>query len=642
MRRYQRVKNIGNYNKCCLRISFSFIICLGILLFSWAVLSLTYKTNDDAAIQWAVSGFGTGKPYPFHQYINCILGYGVCALYRILPNFQWWHVVSIGCMLIGIFVIYYNLMKCFELNAIGVGWRIATIALSAITVWPYFISRSSFTVVPAILAIGIITILLSSKQFHIVRVWLPMLACLIANLFREQTGLVVSCYLFLCLFFYWMNINNKTKKITEVMIMSMILYIILLYVSNAYSIQQYQHVNSKEFLEYNSARVQYTDYPHISYIADEDVYHSVEWDWELTSLVNQWCFLDERVDADAFNTICSVYGDGGMGNAINVWLCLIDTNQVAFFITIIGFVQSIILVYFFYRMNIQNKILSIGNICGSVLLIAYLCRKGRLPLRAYAVVLIPMMVINSFVIISLNDIKEQKNNRVVKGLTVFIVLLASLNLINSVYINSDKDQIIGRREQSVAISEYLINHNDNVYISSLLDYWSNDTNMVYKNEKPSNWIFWGGSTWLSDSYYKNLEMLGVDGKLTMRSFAEDNIYFMTPYIDTYNGETIEYTVLNDFFANLTDYGAILIEKVDDIGNYASVWKFIFDNSLIDYSGECYLDGVGFYYTDGRREHGKVQIDEKMYDLTESGTLLRINESQYMSIYGAIEESLPEL
>lgn len=598
-------------------------------------------TNDDAGIQWALSGFGTGTPYPFHQFINCILGYAVCALYRVLPGFQWWHVVSVGCMLVGIFTYYYNLMDSFEQNSTHRGWRCAAIVFFSLTVWPYFIGRSSFTIVPAILAIGMTSFLLTSKKFHVIRIWLPMLTCLVASLFRDQTGLVMSCYLVLCLLFYWLNIEEKSRRVTELMVMSFILYMILMYICNSYSMQQYQNINSEEFVEYNSARVQYTDYPHIGYHENEEVYHSVGWDQELTSLVNQWCFLDERVNAEAFNTICAVHKERQEKNGIELWINLMRNDTVARFMTIIAFVQSVLIVLKLKKTNVRYLVLALGNFLGSILLIVYLCEKGRLPLRAYAVVLLPMLVINTFVIIG--GIKwDKKRLDIVECLAIIIAIIACINLINFVYLNSDKNLILSRRQQSEAVSEYLINHEENIYISSMIDYWTNDINMIYKNEKPNNSIFWGGSTWLSDSYYKNLQMLGIDGKLSMQSFADDNVFFMTTYIDTYNREEIEYTGLNDFFTNLTDYGAIIIEKVDDIGDYASVWKIVFDDSIIDYSGELYIDGVGFYYSNGNREHGEVKIDGQIYELIESGKLIKVNNNQYMSIYGAMEESLPDL
>ena len=96
---------------------------------------------------------------------------------------------------------------------------------------------------------------------------------------------------------------------------------------------------------------------------------------------------------------------------------------------------------------------------------------------------------------------------------------------------------------------------------------------------------------------------------------------MTSYIDTFNKEKIEFTVLNDFFSNLTDYGAAFVEKVFD--------------------GEYYFDGVGFYYRDGKREHGNVQIDNIDYNLIETGQLIRIEDEKYMSLYGAMEDSIFE-
>lgn len=67
----------------------------------------------------------------------------------------------------------------------------------------------------------------------------------------------------------------------------------------------------------------------------------------------------------------------------------------------------------------------------------------------------------------------------------------------------------------------------------------------------------------------------------------------------------------------------------------------FDDSVQSFDGEYYFDGVGFYYRDGKREHGNVQIDNIDYNLIETGQLIRIEDERYMSLYGAMEDSISE-
>ena len=57
-------------------------------LFTAIALPMGYMTNDDHGIQNALSGFTTGTPYPYHQFINCILGYLLSFFYRMLPQIQ--------------------------------------------------------------------------------------------------------------------------------------------------------------------------------------------------------------------------------------------------------------------------------------------------------------------------------------------------------------------------------------------------------------------------------------------------------------------------------------------------------------------------------------------------------------------------
>lgn len=64
-------------------------------LFTASTLPMGYLTNDDHGIQNALSGFTTGTPYPYHQFINCILGYLVAFFYRVIPQIQWLSLIHI-------------------------------------------------------------------------------------------------------------------------------------------------------------------------------------------------------------------------------------------------------------------------------------------------------------------------------------------------------------------------------------------------------------------------------------------------------------------------------------------------------------------------------------------------------------------
>lgn len=57
------------------------------------------------------------------------------------------------------------------------------------------------------------------------------------------------------------------------------------------------------FNQINAVRSAYMDYPHDSYQDNPELYELAGWDEPLSTVVDMWYFMDERVTADAFRTI---------------------------------------------------------------------------------------------------------------------------------------------------------------------------------------------------------------------------------------------------------------------------------------------------------------------------------------------------
>lgn len=615
--------------------------CVIILFFSSKLLTLTYMTNDDAGIQASLSGFLTGEPYPYHQFINCKLGVVVCSLYKLFPNIQWWHVISVGMMLGGIYLIHYNLLELLVYYRYSLIVRIILIALLSCFIWPYFIARSSFTVVPCIFALGFLTFLYSPQHNCWGRVLVSMGAVLVADLFRQNTGQVMLCFFFLGTCVYLSKKDNFCKKKVETSIMLGVLLLSLLYVNHEYNIEQYYSINSDEFIEYNEQRISFTDYSHVSYYQNSEFYEEMGWSEELYALATQWCFLDERVNANTWRKIAdnSLDEKKDIKSVIVVWYKLLKGNMVACYLSFLGFIQLIICCFQYKNYGKQYKLFFFGNVIGSISMILYLCYLGRMPLRAYAIVLLPFIINNLFIVIpNWAYLKKQKFYYYMIFPISFVLVYVSLFFLDDQYINNmEKKQIYERKKVSSEISSFLLKNQDNVYIGSVLNYWANDVDCIYSDEKPNNYVFWGGSTWLSDLHNKRLKLLGINEKVDMEIFKRNNVYLLTSYIDSKQTDEVFSTTLSNFFRVATDYQAIAIEKIDDIEKSASIWRIIFDEDLDGYSGLYVQSGHEFIYENGRRVYQNKRIDLEGNDVIFSNEkrMVRIFDDVFIDTLGEV-------
>ena len=140
--KFKQIKNL-----CVIIVSTLFWLFLSI-----KTLPMVFMTNDDASIQVTLSGIQTGNSYPYHQFINSLLGFLIGGLYDITHAIPWWYAWSILCVLIGITCIQWTIFK----NASHKIEAIIIIGIIGFAFWIYVLGNIAFTVVPCIFSLGIV------------------------------------------------------------------------------------------------------------------------------------------------------------------------------------------------------------------------------------------------------------------------------------------------------------------------------------------------------------------------------------------------------------------------------------------------------------------------------------------------------
>lgn len=122
------------------------------LVIAMKTLPMGFMKNDDTGIQMALSGMQTGTPYPYHQFINSILGFLVVGLYHISIGIPWWYAWSILCMIIGITCIHWTIID----NVSSKLEATIFIGIFGFSFWIFTLGNIAFTVVPCIFSLGVI------------------------------------------------------------------------------------------------------------------------------------------------------------------------------------------------------------------------------------------------------------------------------------------------------------------------------------------------------------------------------------------------------------------------------------------------------------------------------------------------------
>lgn len=617
------------------RLFFIVLTVLPCLLIPLMTLPMTYMTNDDSGIQAALNGSVTGKPYPYHQFINCFLGYMLCFLYQLLPSIEWWYVWSLLCIGLGICLIHWSFFKEASKKVDAV----ILIIIFAALFWIYIISNVAFTVVPCVLALGVICIFFVGNEHK--WDWKIVLICsialVIASWHRFSTIEAMLCYFLGGLLYYVIQSTNLTwkKKISYylVTVVGVVSIILLTYLSSNLI---KNHQNSDYFNEYNKARIAYMDYAKINYADMPEVFLKYDWDEDLTNMVGAWCFLDERFNPETINGILQDSDDVILAesekteflNVLNTLMELIKTNRYAKMIAGLALLLILgeVLIILWGVGKSWNNIFYLGNMLGSFVLLIYLSTKGRLPLRAYLVILLPMTCIGLLLLLKIKSAIEEKSKKIfwyVSSILGIAIAVGGMMLnYDSLTVQSKKYNLL----QSSEIIDYASERQDNIYIYSFDGYSS----LNPQKRKTTNLLSWGGSTFHSDMFYRSLECLGLDF-LDMNVFKRENVYLLTGYPE--DGKVSASAKL--LFDNLIDYGAVSVEMVDKIANIDGVYQYYFDEKLDNYTGFYSIGDYNFYYKNGERQTGVFQVGADYYLSGDDGIVLW--NDQYINTKGKIDK-----
>lgn len=210
-----------------------------------------------------------------------------------------------------------------------------------------------------------------------------------------------------------------------------------------------------------------------------------------------------------------------------------------------------------------------------MILILYQYLSGRILFRSLFVILLPAFMINLFLIIEC--CQKKSDCKILFVLIAFLCLPFTSSLfLETTFDDTSNNSKKATTAKSTQIEKYAIVNSDKVFIIPSGLYNNINPDALYPDEKPSNIISYGGSSYNAKSYRTALHNNGID-TLSGETFKRIDVYFIC-----FGGYSPNST-LELFYQFLENgYGAIGFVQEDEILNSVYSYRFVFEENANDF------------------------------------------------------------
>ena len=540
-------------------------VCLAIL---WTMCPIMYQNNDDKYLLYMMAGYTTGAPALETVFGGFLWPLIISSLYKVCSGVTWYTLLSLMVIVLSLIMIVRSFIVSDDIKDIifeilfAIGVFIGFLA--------YFMSALQYTMTAAYVgAAGVCALIVSlfnEKEKHS-RTFFIISACFLifAYSIRKQMGLVtISCYAFILLYAF---LKNQDKKVFKRAVLILLVFSVT-FLSN----KIYENVSGiTEFNKYYSVIQRWIDYPHIDIAEDSSVYDSVGWDKEMYDAATEWFFLDERVSTENVSLI----NEASANREFTIKERIVNAKNILLNKQIVN-VQVVLWFFVLLSMNVAllrkkgyKEIITLDLIFGFFVIASmYFCMyEGRFPLRVYQGMVL-VYAVPSFALM-MHSIREYEliTQKYILGIIPLLLLLYFYKCVPTWSMVNELKQIThdGSRKEMIAavesVEKYACEHRDNLYI---YDYDLSQPAAPFVNyvdERPYNAMFWGGWTFNSPVYHKQLSANNMDS-LEPKDLINSNVYLCGKSYDE---------VLYRYMQSV--YGDVEIENVDMIGDVI-VYRYV--------------------------------------------------------------------
>lgn len=521
------------------RLLFSAALVTFLLAVTWALIPITFETNDDESLMNYLSGAKTGKPEADTTQIFFLWGKIVSSFYRITGALPWYTLIFLALIALSLVTVCYCVVVSFP------EWGGSLFCLLYFSMFLYYSAILQYTTVSAFCGIAAVSLLLigreEEKRKNIIIKNILIFSFMFCSInIRISVGyLVLGHAVFaICLEVLRYLLKTADRRKIKNMIVSFLAIFAAAVISIAVNNMHESLRDWEEFWEYSAERVRFTDYSKLDYESNKDLFDKIGWSEEFYELVKRWFFMDETVNTETLRQINerNVRGSIRVGRTllhewfpntefqVKVWVLLLIflfadavrrregrcRSMVSFLWLFVWFAET---QYFGYRGRIVERVL-----------------------EAWTLLAVIPSVLGAAGGSSVTE--EGKKNRaanlIISGVALALCIVCACYPFGG-YVRAKKFSLAcsEAKVRWAAIEDYAIAHQENVYIYGVPLAGGGSPLRVYTEGLPYNLIFWGGTFYNLPIYYAQIEKNGFE-QIFMEDFFEENVYFIASEIPDEN------------------------------------------------------------------------------------------------------------
>ena len=566
----------------------SFSVAALLLISVFLFVHPVFMTIDDSRLKYIYAGYSTGSPTSLYLFCYYPLSGILSKLYSLFPQLPWYAIYQFGTIGFASGIIGKTIYKICQKKRIP--WFLAVLFHIAYYLGTCLISTvlMHFEITAAMIGSAGVACFLGmnvrkdSRATQIVDYTVSALCLIFCFIIQFNAFYSVACYLLVAIvvkFITGLKGDKKSYMNIVILVSALVTLIVAVKIQDKYlkSTDSWQ-----SYLAYNKYRVSFWDYPHTTYEEDPDLFEELGWSKEFYDLTESMYFMDPRFNKENLSKFTKPFSWFSYSDAESLKTCLHDQLSSLFRSERFPLVQSCLLGFFLFYViyllawhkwrEYQPQIIGLLlDSFGTIILVALLAARGRLPLRAWLMSLIPSVTIGLLMI--LTTIKRQHHEcHFYKRFTILSIVLSALAIAGGFWairrvINKDINWRRQRSNRVFLMEEYIVDHPENVYVYDHLgcQNYSVFASFSSSQRKPTNGFAWGSSYIYTPAYYEQLAYNDLDSLYT-EDLLRDNVYFIS---GTEN--KLKYKFMLEAML-MKEYSGVIIEEVDYIEDAFVVYK----------------------------------------------------------------------
>ena len=529
-----------------------------------------FATIDDARLLYIYAGYSSGEPVGTFVFSNAIWGEIVATLYRLIPALPWYYLYHAFTIVLSNAFICFLITTLFARSEHAIWWTAIPCAIITFAVHYDASLIMHFEVTACLNGLNGILFLFSSDLFasdgpgrRVKRIaW--MLASVLSMFFCmvQNKSVFFACFTYYTIMLVYVaakavRASEKGRGVRTACSYAAVLVIVTgVFVCSQIGHNAIMGSEWDEYSEYNPYRVSFSDYSHLTYKEDPELFESLSWSSEFYTLATQRYYLDGRFSVEAleqivrpFDRVSSANGAFALVGVIKVALNTLRSSQVARLQFLLAVSSALLFIVFIrrrrgYRNRDLHIALSFFTVLCALILLAYLCWRGRLPLRAWETVALPVTVISWLSTLSAallpsklgkeaaESVLEKRGFRlglILDGACILLCVVAfAYSAVRIPIILKRNDAAVASRQEADAIlasfESYAMDHPDDLFVYGITIQNYNPFTL-YPDERPVNTMIWGTSYAFTPVWEDQLALFGLED-FDGDTYANDNVYFV--------------------------------------------------------------------------------------------------------------------